>query len=161
VGVEPAVSVAHVMEDCFVAARKGALALSPADVDVLLRGVDLLGQISEATKDPKADLAGEFEEAVKGLVRELEAMLVPRDKAAGTPAAIPPATDPRGGGAAAPPAREPAETATSRPETIAVPEFLDATAAEEVRRRYLAAVGGGCDPVRLDLGATKDLDVQG
>src|SRR4051794_1368790 len=45
VGVEPAVSVAHVMEDCFVEAQKGTLTLSPADVDVLLRGVDLLGKI--------------------------------------------------------------------------------------------------------------------
>jgi len=151
VGVEPAVSVAHVMEDCFVAAQKGTLTLTPADVDVLLRGVDLLGKISEATKDPKADLADEFEGAVKGLVRELGAMLVPREKA----------TEPAGRSAAAPPAREQAETATCRPETIVVPEFFDATAAEEVRRRYLAAVEGGCDPVRLDLGATKDLDVQG
>ena len=53
VGVDPAVSVAHVMEDCFVAAQKGAITLSPADVDVLLRGVDLLGKISEATQRPQ------------------------------------------------------------------------------------------------------------
>ena len=54
VGVEPAVSVAHVMEDCFVAAQKKAIALSPGDVDVLLRGVDLLGKISSAMRDPNA-----------------------------------------------------------------------------------------------------------
>jgi two-component system sensor histidine kinase and response regulator WspE len=161
VGIEPAVSVAHVMEDCFVAAQKGALTLSSADVDVLLRGVDMLGRIAEATKDPKADLAGEFEEVVKGFVRELEVMLVPREKATGTPVAAPSAIEPHSRSTAASPTREPAENATSRPETIAVPELLDATAAEEVRRRYIAAVGGGCDPIRLDLGATKDLDVQG
>src|SRR5271167_524612 len=46
VGVELAVPVAHVMEDCFVAAQKGALRFTPADVDALLRGVDLLGRIS-------------------------------------------------------------------------------------------------------------------
>src|SRR5438309_10953201 len=68
VGVDPAVSVAHVMEDCFVAAQKGALSLSPADVDVLLRGVDLLGKISEATKDPGTDPAVAYDEAVTALV---------------------------------------------------------------------------------------------
>src|SRR3954471_22027749 len=77
VGVDPAASVAHVMEDCFVAAQTGALTLSPADVDVLLRGVDLLGKISEATKVPGADPAVAYDEAVKALVVELEAMLVP------------------------------------------------------------------------------------
>src|SRR4051794_16285599 len=77
VGVDPAVSVAHVMEDCFVAAQKGALTLLPGDVDVLLRGVDLLGRISEATRDPKAELAKEIGETVKSLVVELGAMLVP------------------------------------------------------------------------------------
>ena len=86
VGVDPAVSVAHVMEDCFVAAQKGALTLLPGDVDVLLRGVDLLGKISEATRDPKADLANDFGEPVKSLVVELEAMLVPRgSRAEGRP----------------------------------------------------------------------------
>src|SRR6476469_1156509 len=37
VGVQPAVRVAHIMEDCFVAAQKGTIGLTPADVDVLLR----------------------------------------------------------------------------------------------------------------------------
>src|SRR5262245_7181301 len=88
VGVEPAVSVAHVMEDCFVGAQKGSLTLSPADVDVLLRGVDLLGKISEATKDSKADLANDFDLPVKALVVELKAMLVPGRKSGGGAAAV-------------------------------------------------------------------------
>src|SRR3954451_2666894 len=88
VGVGPAVSVAHVMEDCFVEAQKGALTLSPADVDVLLRGVELLGKISEATRDPKVDLANDFEGQVRSLVVELEAMLVPGGKSGGGAAAV-------------------------------------------------------------------------
>src|SRR3954463_7436265 len=71
VGVDAAVPVAHVMEDCFLAAQKGAIKLSPADVDVLLRGVDLLGKISEATRDPNADLARDFHGPVQELVAEL------------------------------------------------------------------------------------------
>lgn len=147
VGIGPAVRVAHAMEDCFVAAQRGRLTLSPADVDVLLRGVDLLGKVSEATADPKADLDAIFDEAVKALVRELEAMLQPREQAA--PAAV---------AAAAPVRPAPAPT---RVETIEVPEFLDATAAEQVRQRFLSAIEGGPGLVRLDLGGTRDLDVHG
>src|SRR5947199_10588808 len=40
VGVDAAVPVAHAMEDCFLAAQKGAITISSSNVDVLLRGVD-------------------------------------------------------------------------------------------------------------------------
>src|SRR6516165_3907476 len=39
VGMEPAVQVAHVLEDCLVAAQKGQTHLDADAVDVLLRGV--------------------------------------------------------------------------------------------------------------------------
>src|SRR4029079_15914567 len=45
VGVEPAVRVAHVMEDCFTAAKDKRIALSSDSVDVLLQGVDALQRI--------------------------------------------------------------------------------------------------------------------
>jgi two-component system sensor histidine kinase and response regulator WspE len=51
VGLDVVVQVAHAMEDCFVAAQKGKINLVQQNVDVLLRGVDLLvgvSQISEA-----------------------------------------------------------------------------------------------------------------
>ena len=41
VGLQAAVDVAHVIEDAFVAAREGRLALTSSLVDVLLAGVDL------------------------------------------------------------------------------------------------------------------------
>jgi two-component system sensor histidine kinase and response regulator WspE len=166
VGVDPAASVAHVMEDCFVAAQKGTLVLSPADVDVLLRGVDLLGKISEATRDPRADLANTFDEPMKSLVVELEAMLLPRDKPGGEPARSasgsfpkPPVVEVSGSSTIKPPAGTP--TTTPGATTIAFPEVLDSAAAEEIRRRFLSAVEEGCDSVRIDLGTTKNLDVQG
>jgi chemotaxis protein histidine kinase CheA len=167
VGVDAAVSVAHVMEDCFVAAQKGALTLSPGDVDVLLRGVDLLGKISEATRDPQADLANTFDKTVKSLVVELGAMLVPGDQPSGGPAEVaatpapgPPAVEVSGSNAVSPPVIRPRATMPSAT-TIKVPEVLDSMAAEEIRRQYLSAVERGCDSVRIDLRATKDLDVQG
>ena len=48
VGLDAAVRIAHVMEDCFVAAQAGSIALdSPDKIDVLLRAIDLLAQISQ------------------------------------------------------------------------------------------------------------------
>jgi two-component system sensor histidine kinase and response regulator WspE len=166
VGVDPAVIVAHAMEDCFVAAQKGALALSPTDIDVLLRGVDLLGKISEATRDPDVDLAGAFEGPVKSLVGELEAMLVPGRKSGGGPTPIGASADVRSevessGSATVPPPTKSTTPSVPSTTTIAGPEILDSTAAEDIRRQFLSAIESGCDTVRFDLRATKDLDVQG
>ena len=48
VGLDAAVRVAHVMEDCFVAAQSGSIALdTPDKIDVMLRAIDLLAQISQ------------------------------------------------------------------------------------------------------------------
>lgn len=48
VGLDAAVRIAHVMEDCFVAAQSGTIALdSPDKIDVMLRAIDLLAQISQ------------------------------------------------------------------------------------------------------------------
>ena len=47
VGLAAAVEVAHVIEDCFVAARAGRLAMTSSLVDVLLEGVDLLGRVAQ------------------------------------------------------------------------------------------------------------------
>ncbi len=51
VRVDAAVELSHVMEDCFVAARRGELQIKPQDFDVLLQAVDLLARISDATRD--------------------------------------------------------------------------------------------------------------
>ena len=59
VNLPPAVRVAHAMEDCFVAAQQGQLELRHPHVDLLLRGVDLLANISKHTEqDPAAWEAG-------------------------------------------------------------------------------------------------------
>src|SRR4051794_7829259 len=46
VGLNAAVTVAHVLEDRMVAAQKGELVLDEAQVDALLSGVDLLQRIA-------------------------------------------------------------------------------------------------------------------
>src|SRR4051812_37190407 len=50
-GQEAAVEVAHVMEDCFVAAQQGELQLGAREVDVLLSGVDLLVRMTRTAEE--------------------------------------------------------------------------------------------------------------
>lgn len=57
VGVAVGVSVAHVMESCFVAAQQGRLVLDRPRIDELLRGVDLLRRIAQT---PESEL-GQWE----------------------------------------------------------------------------------------------------
>jgi chemotaxis protein histidine kinase CheA len=167
VGVDPAVHVAHVMEDCFLAAQKGTIKLSPGDVDVLLRGVDLLNKISAATRDPNAGLAHEFSGPVQELVADLQAVLGGRGKSGGvstasggTSVVASPATTAPKSEAAASTASVPTSSMASDV-TISFPEILDSAAAEEIRRQFLFAIDSKCSTIRLDLQATKDLDVQG
>ena len=48
--------VAHVMEDCFVAAQEGRVVLTSEHIEVLLQGVDVLTRIGQAAKtDAAAD----------------------------------------------------------------------------------------------------------
>jgi two-component system sensor histidine kinase and response regulator WspE len=71
VGIEAAVRVAHVMEDCFVAAQRGALALGQAQVDRLLAGVDAIARIARSSDGELAAWdgarAGEIDRVVAGL----------------------------------------------------------------------------------------------
>lgn len=46
VGIEPAVRLAHEMEDALVAAQGGKIRITPAEIDVLLQGADLLAALA-------------------------------------------------------------------------------------------------------------------
>lgn len=48
VDLEPAVRVAHAMEDCLMAAQQMRLRLGPADIDALLQGADLLQRAAQS-----------------------------------------------------------------------------------------------------------------
>ncbi|MUG92699.1 hypothetical protein F7734_09635 [Scytonema sp. UIC 10036] len=47
VHVDAAVTLAHIMEDCFAAAQAEKITLTTADVDILLQGVDILLHIAD------------------------------------------------------------------------------------------------------------------
>ncbi len=51
VGISAVVSLAHVMEDVFVAAQNGELSLCSAAVDILLKGVDTIQAVADAGED--------------------------------------------------------------------------------------------------------------
>jgi two-component system chemotaxis sensor kinase CheA len=62
VGFEATVKVAHLMEDCFVAAQAGQIRLESGAVDALLQGVDALGRLTTpAESSAKGDSAEEIQ----------------------------------------------------------------------------------------------------
>ncbi len=130
VGVESAIRVAHALEDAFVAAQKGTLALGPAHGDVLLRAVDLLGQVAQVPDDQLSSWQAEHEPAIAALVADLKA-------ASRHLLAAPPATAPRAG--AHPPAPSPGPAAD--PEVPAPPEVTP-----EPSPRHLPAPPCAGDP---------------
>ncbi|MFN7803228.1 MAG: Hpt domain-containing protein [Planctomycetaceae bacterium] len=187
VQVAPAVEVAHVMEDCFVAAQKGTLVITPDDVDVMLKGVDLLARISAASRDPGTDWS-HFQGAVQGLVVELKGVLAgerstspaspPTHSGSPLPVPSPVAPQPVAAPGAPAPVAATAPPVTSAPPAPAVAasplptphepvrlvvaaRFLDAVAAESVRQQLLGQVARGTPLVELDLHQVEDLDAVG
>ncbi len=88
VNLNGAVRVAHAMEDCFVAAQQGLTRLGRAEIDVLLRGVDL---ISNLARRPESKLGKWEDEHAKQIQEFLDAIAQLRGAAAaaGNPPAHP------------------------------------------------------------------------
>ncbi|MBG7620635.1 hybrid sensor histidine kinase/response regulator [Herbaspirillum sp. AP02] len=94
VGLETAVKVAHVLEDCFVLAQQGKLILEKKHIDVLLRGADLLGRIASPPDGDEAwaDHAGNGE--VQAFLLALPAVMNGGEALPWPAAAPPPAPAP-------------------------------------------------------------------
>ncbi len=75
VEIDPVVRIAHVMEDCFVAAQKKQLTLSSRDIDVLLKGVDLMAQVAKLDESALSSWEAENNAIVDSLVRAIEGVL--------------------------------------------------------------------------------------
>lgn len=74
-GIDPAVKLAHVMEDCLVAVQQGSLAMSPAGIDLLLAGTDWLGKFGESAGQDFASWFAPHDATVGQLVAQLEGFL--------------------------------------------------------------------------------------
>lgn len=115
VGVDAGVRVAHVMEDCLVAAQAGALRLGGDHIDALLRGTDLLLRIGMPANAPDSADIDAFLAQLAGTLDPTQAAIQAAVQA------LAPASPPRlpamaGGGAAEPAGVEegPVEAAEDR-----------------------------------------------
>ncbi len=102
VQLDAAGKIAHIMEDCFVAAQAGKLNITPSHVDVLLQGVDMLGQMGKLSEAEINNWETEHEAEINAVVAAITAVKTP---GAAPPAAVPPKPQPS---AAVPPAPAPA-----------------------------------------------------
>jgi two-component system, chemotaxis family, sensor histidine kinase and response regulator WspE len=90
VGISVGVQVAHVMEDCFVAAQQGLPPLNRERIDLMLRGVDLLTRLAQTPETEMAQWTGKRAE-VDVFVAEVNRALEKRELPA--PADKPPAKE--------------------------------------------------------------------
>lgn len=75
VELDPAVKIAHTMEDCFVAAQKGEITLTSDHIDTLLQGVDMLGQISDSAEENAKDWLEKYKDGIGRIVDAIAAIL--------------------------------------------------------------------------------------
>jgi two-component system sensor histidine kinase and response regulator WspE len=68
VGLDVVVQLAHAMEDAFIATQNGKLELTPARIDVLLAGVDLMLQVSKLSEDDVASWMTQNEDRINTLM---------------------------------------------------------------------------------------------
>jgi len=77
VGLDAAVQLAHVMEDCFVAAQNKTITLGAAQIDVLLRGVDLLQSLSCVSDTLLPDTIASNDAEIELIAKVIAAMQTP------------------------------------------------------------------------------------
>ncbi len=148
VELDPAVKLAHTMEDCFVAAQKGDITLSSDAIDILLKGVDLLTRISDAAGDGMAEWVTANQAEIDDLAARIASILAGEAPAAPEPRkpAAPPRPPPRpevpdrpdSDAAPAPDAPESPPARPAEPREEAAPRTESPDPAEEgrpVRRR--------------------------
>jgi two-component system sensor histidine kinase and response regulator WspE len=122
VGIDAGVSVAHVMEDCLVAAQEGRLLLRAEHIDALLRGTDLLMHIA-TPGDPNG------EALVPAFLAQMAGLLDP----AATP--VPPAAAPIPAAVALEPALPVVPPAKPEPMAPAVEAEIEPAAPRKAGKR--------------------------
>ncbi|MGK7939555.1 MAG: response regulator [Crocosphaera sp.] len=75
VQIEPAVNIAHVMEDCFMAAMERGITLTPNHIDFLLQGVDFLQSIAEVEQEDLNRWLEENETPAEEIVAAITAII--------------------------------------------------------------------------------------
>jgi two-component system sensor histidine kinase and response regulator WspE len=139
VGLDPALRLAHAMEDVLVAAQEGRTQLDPDAVDVLLGAVDLLQQLADL---PESDAGGADTPHGARLADLLAALAelrgsprtaAPKAPSAPRPPSPPPAPPAPPTAPAMPaPAPAPAPAPTPAPAAAAAPASAPATGSDEL-----------------------------
>jgi two-component system sensor histidine kinase and response regulator WspE len=106
VSLDPAVTLAHAMEDCFVAVRDGRIVLDDDAVDTLLHSTDLICRMSRVPEPELPAWLQAQSAEVGSRIASLEA--IPRRSAGAGPPAVSPAEK-------SPPANEPSTAAAPPP----------------------------------------------
>ncbi len=77
VALDAAVNLAHVMEDCFVAAQNQTITLEASEVDILLHGVDLLINISQVQDGGMNSWLSQYGQDIETTQQNIAAILSP------------------------------------------------------------------------------------
>jgi two-component system sensor histidine kinase and response regulator WspE len=94
VNLSAGVRVAHAMEDCFVAAQKGHLALRHAQIDLLLAATDLLSRIAHTPEAEMEQWASGTHADVERCLVSLAGILAGEEDPAAAPTVAAPAAGP-------------------------------------------------------------------
>ncbi|MEN8640035.1 hybrid sensor histidine kinase/response regulator [Pseudomonas sichuanensis] len=143
VGIDAGVSVAHVMEDCLVAAQEGRLLLRPEHIDALLQGTDLLMRIATPGDPAGEGLVPVFLTQMAGLL----------DSPPSATLAVPPAV------VAPPPAMEPEPEPAAEPEAEPVARPRAGKRAGEGSERVLRVTADRLNSL-LDLSSKSLVETQ-
>ncbi len=132
VQLDVGVRLAHVMEDCLVAAQEAGLVLTGAGIDVLLAGGDLLSKLSEVAEESVPGWIEEHGEAIEALISQLGQVRAGTwlGPAAATATPVPASVPPQEPGTA--PEPEPAATPPLKaPEVVPAPHAPGASVPAE------------------------------
>ena len=151
VGISMAVRLAHVMEDCFTAAKESRITLASNSVDVLLQGVDMLQRICSHSDAPAVSEA-ELDE----LVAQLTAIKDGVPSKAARPTSIP--IQVRSSASDDPPVQ-----AVLDPEigTVCLPATFNESTSEALRQELMARLAAGARNLRIDFAQVANLSASG
>lgn len=144
VGLPAAVQVAHAIEDCFVAARKGQAEMSSGLVDVLLEGIDLLARAADVDDSGHVALDADDPKVAQNASRIAAAMRVAPQPA---PASVAGARN--------------VPSLPKRTLQLHAPARLDGAWAAAHRDRIRAQLNETASTIQLDLTDVSTIDVAG
>lgn len=164
VGIDRAVALAHVIEDCFVAARQGQIALTSDTVDVLLPAVDLLQAVTQAHLGTAQPSDAQIEQVVQQVRAAMLGTPSPRVAITPSPQQKVPTASPPSQSPPTPnpplPLAPPAANLTP-PRDFTVPAVLDASWVESQRAALAACFAERVSEIRLNLSHTTTVDPLG